>query len=808
MTRRRKTFVPFRLMVVGLVLTSLPGFARAQDKATPYHRTLLRGNSSGASVSAATTLATTSTQATSQVARHPGTSTVCDDFSIAVDLLLVDIKIPFTERPDEGWAWVEPQGRRLRSATGYVSDVRMAATDTPANHDSHDVDFQLNVDLGQEYLMTGIQASLGIEWESGMDALRDQRGEGLRTFPKWVWPSEGDRAWVDGHWILDCGHPDKRVEPWRYHAEIHPPRAVASMRDQAAPLPGTGTTPVPVTLTDVFISGRGGYVVQMLNCGPDIILGEHGDTCGQSTPPPDFEAKKTTPINDTNFTFDVCLPPQPPKSVFSSRVELGPGNTVNIDPILRKVAAQGACATADEFGNYRYDPKWMMNVTIPLNGTDTPPTAVYGRRIYAGWIAAPDPVLPHRTLALNRLHLHDDGDFGQPGQLAFWFMNVGPSPWAWLRLSDFTDGMDWFGGYVDDDAERKFNGMSFDYYLRNVPNDRYWVRSRAYEQDCYDHRLWLDGHFLNPGGYGECLLQFHDWADNDVVRNADRQFTQDEFGPNFKMSGGSQYDMYFSIEEVPVADEDTADLGVGSITCTPAGEVALVGKPLTCNARLTNGGAGIPRLAAATTTFGDNRAAVESGTWTFAFPFTEFVHERCDASGAQVACDVATVPAPTGVDLAIHAKPTAAGLLTATTTVTTQSTDPVATNNSNSTTVDVFKSVTLDVEPGDPTNVVELNRRGLITVAVLTTSDFDAASVDPATVCFGDARTPTERSCTEVHGRAHLIDVNRDRTPDMVFHFDVDATGISMGDTEACLKGRTTGNIGIYGCDAVAPRDQ
>lgn len=757
-------------LIAGLAL-SLPGSAAAQQTAT----------------------------------KHPGTSPRCNDFAVVMDLLLFDI--PLQERPDEGWAWVEPHGRKLRSATGDVANVRVASNDTPANHDSHDLDFNLVLDPNQEDLLSFIQShSIGIEWETGMDALVDQKGEGKRTFPKWIWPSAGDRAWVEGHWILDCGHPDKSYDPWVFRSEIHPPRAVAVMRDQAAPLPGTGTTPVPVTLTDVFISGRGGYAVQILNCGPDIILGDYGDSCGQSPAPPNFEAMKTTPINDTDFNFDACLPPQPPQSVFSHRVENGPGNTVDIAPSVRLVPAKGACLRPGEFGD-RFDRNVMLNITIPLKNTATPPTAVYGRRIFAGWVAAPDPVLAHRNVSLKRLHLHDDTDFGTPGQLAFWFMNVSAAPFAWLRLSDFTNEMDWFGGYVFDDAERTFTGMNFDFYLRNHPNN-YTVASRGYEEDCYDHILWLNGHYLNAGGYIACNINsISDNGDNDVMKNADALLFKDSLDPNLKISGGDQYDMYLSIAEVPLADEDTADLGIGSLVCTPSGEVPLVGQPLTCRVKVTNAGAGIPRRASVTNTFGGSGAEANSGTWTFSFPFTGDVREACTASNADVTCDLATVPAQVGADLVIQATPTAPGLLTEKTVVTTQSNDPVAANNSASTTADVFLPVFVDVEPGDPLNIVEFQRRGLITVAVVSTPDFDAADIEPGTVCFGDADTPAERTCTEVHGRGHLIDVNRDRRPDLVLHFEVTETGIDLGDTRACLKGRTTGNIGVYGCDAVAPRE-
>ena len=172
--------------------------------------------------------------------------------------------------------------------------------------------------------------SLPIEWEAGIRPW-EKTGDGANPiFPKWAWPSNGDRVWVDGNWIYDCGHPDEDSN--LYRAEIHPARALATMRDQAAPLPGTGLTPVPVTLTDLYISGNGGFTPNQLNCGPDIILGPYGSTCGQEDPPADT-SYKTTPINDTDFTFFVCLPVRPTlTATLIHRVDNGPGNTVGIEP--------------------------------------------------------------------------------------------------------------------------------------------------------------------------------------------------------------------------------------------------------------------------------------------------------------------------------------------------------------------------------------------------------------------------------------------------------------------------------------------
>lgn len=115
-------------------------------------------------------------------------------------------------------------------------------------------------------------------------------------------------------------------------------------------------------------------------------------------------------------------------------------------------------------------------------------------------------------------------------------------------------------------------------------------------------------------------------------------------------------------------------------------------------------------------------------------------------------------------------------------------------------------NVTVDVKPDSTDNVVPLQAGGVIAVAILTTDTFNAASVDPASVCFGSGSDPSKRDCTEKHGTGHLVDVNGDLRPDMLLHFETQETGIAPGDTQACLSGRTTTGVAIQGCDRILTR--
>lgn len=106
------------------------------------------------------------------------------------------------------------------------------------------------------------------------------------------------------------------------------------------------------------------------------------------------------------------------------------------------------------------------------------------------------------------------------------------------------------------------------------------------------------------------------------------------------------------------------------------------------------------------------------------------------------------------------------------------------------------QQVTIDVKPGSSTNPINLKSKGVIPVAVLTTPDFDAATIDPFTACLGAA-------CSEAHGQTHLEDVDGDGDLDAVLHFDTQATGIQPGDTEVCLTANAANGETITGCDTI-----
>ena len=229
-------------------------------------------------------------------------------------------------------------------------------------------------------------------------------------------------------------------------------------------------------------------------------------------------------------------------------------------------------------------------------------------------------------------------------------------------------------------------------------------------------------------------------------------------------------------------------------------------------------------------------------------------HGDCRIDRRGVHCDLGTLaPGDTAVvSYVVAAK--LPGTLANGATVFGKQGDPDLTNNSAFATVDV--PVLVDIKPGHDRNVVRPGSHELIPVAILGQRGFDVRRIDRATLVFGPAGAPpycrrfaldtqeaddpqqdtlaqddveqgaferealeqdepgpNDRGTTDAahrHGRCkrharcgQLQDVNHDGRLDLVTYSRTDATGIALGDTQACVGGVFRDGRSFDGCDAI-----
>ncbi len=104
--------------------------------------------------------------------------------------------------------------------------------------------------------------------------------------------------------------------------------------------------------------------------------------------------------------------------------------------------------------------------------------------------------------------------------------------------------------------------------------------------------------------------------------------------------------------------------------------------------------------------------------------------------------------------------------------------------------------INIEIKPGS-NEITPLNpkARGSIPVALLSSADFNALTVDPKTLKFGE--TGNEDSWLRCSKEG--ADVNHDGRPDLICHFDNVKAKFNFGDTEGRLKGKTTAGAAFEG---------
>jgi hypothetical protein len=296
----------------------------------------------------------------------------------------------------------------------------------------------------------GPSETLECEWDTGNFAqgLRGapvpggyyDHGADPRSAADWGWPQRGQKVWLTGRWIYDCGHsasldpnnPNPPETQRRHRTELHPVKAMATLRTEGFKFRENALF-VPATQFTFFTCRRGGYV--------------------------DWPR-----INDRDYTFLVDLP-DPPDGLEPPvyPLDMGAASGSNVYSIgLRSPFLVHWRFFGHDPGNEqnllalahaqpRIEP-WPPDAAIPRQARVTIPLTLlppqvenYGVMISLGW---PDPDLAQarrvRKVTLHfshvdalRTHPLRTGPLDIPemeGPTEEWLLRVGVNGRWWTRL--------------------------------------------------------------------------------------------------------------------------------------------------------------------------------------------------------------------------------------------------------------------------------------------------------------------------------------------------------------------------------------
>lgn len=108
--------------------------------------------------------------------------------------------------------------------------------------------------------------------------------------------------------------------------------------------------------------------------------------------------------------------------------------------------------------------------------------------------------------------------------------------------------------------------------------------------------------------------------------------------------------------------------------------------------------------------------------------------------------------------------------------------------------------VLVDIKPNSSPNSINLGSNGAVPVAILSSSNFDATTVDPLTVTLAGAHIRLTGKGTPITSKT---DVNGDGRVDLIIHVNTEALTLTTNDTQATLTGQTFSGTRIKGSDSV-----
>lgn len=113
----------------------------------------------------------------------------------------------------------------------------------------------------------------------------------------------------------------------------------------------------------------------------------------------------------------------------------------------------------------------------------------------------------------------------------------------------------------------------------------------------------------------------------------------------------------------------------------------------------------------------------------------------------------------------------------------------------------VVRTVEIDIKPGSSQNTINLGSAGVLPVAILSSAEFEATSVDPETITLAGA--PVQRVGKNNKPLCHAADVNLDGQLDLFCQVVTAQLNLQPGDTTAALEGETSDGTPIRGEDSI-----
>jgi hypothetical protein len=113
----------------------------------------------------------------------------------------------------------------------------------------------------------------------------------------------------------------------------------------------------------------------------------------------------------------------------------------------------------------------------------------------------------------------------------------------------------------------------------------------------------------------------------------------------------------------------------------------------------------------------------------------------------------------------------------------------------------LFPEVSIDIKPGSFPNSINLCAKGNVPVAIFSTAEFDATTIDPLTLTLAGAsvRLKGKNKSPQIS----FTDANGDGLLDLVVHIVKDELELDIDSTEAILEGITYDGERFFGRDSV-----